>query len=102
MGLLFGMVFVLRGVNKVCAAPSTDDETFELMPSPVCRIILDPEFFYLAVNDVGDLTKGIRTTQRGYAVGFIHGLHIHSTIALPGNHRQHMRTPIKIVRPQFL
>src|SRR2546428_9941201 len=80
---------------------STDDETVELMPSPVCRIILDPEFCDLAVNHVGDLTKRTGTTHRSHAVGFIHCLHIHSTIALPGNYRQHIRPPTKIVRPHF-
>ncbi len=49
---------------KIRALVSTDDETVESTPSPVCRIILDPEFCDLAVNHVGDLTKRVGATHQ--------------------------------------
>ena len=60
-----------------------NDETGEVMPSPICRAISDPKFRDLAVNDVSNFAEQFGAANPRRAVCLIHGVHVHATIALP-------------------
>ena len=70
---------------------STNNEAGNFMRAPACRwrITLDPKFGDLAVNGVRDLAKGVGTPQLRHAVRLVHDLHVHATVAMPGNEGQH-------------
>ena len=70
---------------------SRNNEAGDFMATPAggWRIALDPKFGDLAVNGVRDLAKRIGAAQLCHAVRLVHDLHVHATVAMPGNEGQH-------------
>src|SRR5438477_6883489 len=62
---------------------SVNNEASYVLGSPIGRVVPDPEFAYLAVDVVNNPAARLGAAHSRLPAGFIHGFHIHATLAFP-------------------